>query len=91
MALTTSDIVTTVFGDRRIVMGKVALSDTASYIRTGLKHIDFAAVTSAATVGGNSDLQIIYNSNDGTVDTSNGDLWVDAGAANDGNFIAIGK
>ena len=91
MALTTSDIITTVFGDRRVVMGKVALSDTASYFDTGLSHIDFASVVSAGTVGGNSDIQVFYNSNDGTVDTANGYLYVDAGAANVGNFIAIGK
>jgi hypothetical protein len=91
MALTTSDIITTVFGDRRIVMGKVTTSDTAAYFDTGLSHIDFATVASAGTVGGNSDIQIILNSSDGTVDTHNGYLWVDAGAASASNFIAIGK
>jgi len=91
MALTTSDIITTVFGDRRIVMGKVTTDTTASYIDTGLSHIDYAGVSSAATVGGNSDVQIIFNSNDGTVDTANGKLWIDVGAASASNFIAIGK
>lgn len=91
MALTTSGIITTVFGDRRIVIGTVTTNATADYVATGLSHIDWAGVSSAATVGGNSDTQIILNSNDGTVDTSNGALWIDVGAASASKFIAIGK
>jgi len=91
MALTTKNLKTTVFGDCRIVMGEVEASDTADEFDTGLTYVYFVTASSEATVGGNSDVQLIRNSNDGTQGSSNGYVWMDVGASGDCNFIAIGK
>lgn len=91
MALVTKNIVNTVFGDRRIVTGEVEGVTTADEFTTGLNYIDFVTVVSEATVGGNSDIQVIRNSNDGTQGTSNGDVWLDVGANADCQFLAVGK
>lgn len=91
MALSISDVRNSVAGDRRVVTGTVALSDTADEFTTGLDWVFHCSVQSEGTVGGNSDVQVILNSNDGTEGTSAGDVWVDAGAAQDGTFRAEGK
>ena len=90
-ALTTKNTVSTVFGNMRIVMGEVTASTTANYFDTGLNYVHFVVLHSEQTVGGNSDVQTIRNSNDGTQGTSNGDVWVDVGANGDCNFLAIGN
>ena len=89
-ALTTKGTVSTVFGNMRIVMGEVTASTTANYFDTGLDYIHYVNLASEQTVGGNSDIQCIRNSDDGTQGSSNGDVWVDVGANGDCNFIAIG-
>jgi len=91
MALTTKNIETTVFGNKRIVIGEVEASTTADKFDTGLTYIDFVSVVSEQTVGGNSDIQVIRNSNDGTQGTSNGEVWLDVGANGDCQFFAIGN
>ncbi len=92
MALITSSIRGSVFGDMRIVFGTVALSTTADEFSTGLDYVFHCSVQSEGTVGGNSDLQVVLNSNDGTAGTSAGDVYVDAGAGSiNGSFMAIGK
>lgn len=91
MALTTKNLKTTVFGDCRVVMGEVAASDTADEFDTGLEYIYFVTASSEQTIGGNSEIQLIRNSNDGTQGSANGYVWCDVAAAGDINFIAIGK
>ena len=90
MALATSQKRATVFGDLRILCGTVALSDTAAVLDISLSKIIAAFVSSAGTIGGNSEVQVIINSDDGTEDTLAGSLWIDAAAAQNGNYLIIG-
>lgn len=91
MALTIVENRRSVIGDLKILLGNVTLSDTASYFKTGFDIVEHCSVQSEGTVGGNSDVQVVLNSNNGTAGSSPGDVWIDAGAGVAGSFMAIGK
>ncbi len=91
MALTIVENRRSVIGDLKILLGRVTLSTTASYFSTGMDIVEHCSVQSEGTVGGNSEVQVILNSNNGTRDSSPGDVWIDAGAGQEGSFMAIGK
>ncbi len=91
MAIAPSSVVVGVMGNKRVIMGVVAIPTTADEITTGLEWVNSCTVTSEGTIGGNSEVQIVLNSNDGTAGTSAGDVYIDGGAAQDGNMTAIGN
>ena len=90
MSLASSQKAATVFGNLRVLVGTVALSDTAAVLDIGLKKVLGAFVSSGGTIGGNSEVQVIINSNNGTVDTAAGSVWIEAAAAQNGTYLIIG-
>ncbi len=87
--LTKSNVVTTVFGDRRIVMFEVDAT-TSGHIVTGLDYVQWAGVQNEDATG--VTIQVTKNSNDGTAGTLNGALYVVLNTGTDTvSVIAIGK
>ena len=86
--LTKSNVVTTVFGDMRVVTFEVEATTSGDYAVTGLDYIFWAGVSNEdATVR----LQLTKNHNGTT--TSNGDVYLDlqTGGPDTVSIIAIGK
>lgn len=91
MALVISNERRVVMGNLKVLTGKVALSDTASFFKTGFDIVHHCSVQSEGTIGGNSEVQVILNSNDGSVDSNDGDVWIDSAWAGNGSFMAVGE
>ena len=90
MALTTSGVKRTVFGDLRIVMGAVTLSQTAAVLDVTMSKVVSAIVCSSGAVANNC-VAVAINSNDVTVGTEDGSVYVDCeDNATAGTFILIG-
>ena len=88
--LTTSSITSTVFGNMRIVMGKVAsVVNSSNYFDTGLEYVFYCGVFSEdAGVA----VWVHLNSTNGTSANSNGNVFAQLSAGTeDCRFIAIGK
>jgi len=87
--LTKSSVVTTVFGDRRVVMFEVNAPNTDSHAVTGLDYVTWVGVSNEdAVIAG----QVTKNSNDGTAGTLNGAVYIKLSTGTDTvSVIAIGK
>ena len=87
--LTKSNVVTTVFGDRRVVMFEVDATNSDGHAVTGLDYVTWTGVSNEdATVAG----QVTKNSDDGTADTLNGSVYIKLSSGTDTvSVIAIGK
>lgn len=94
MALTTSGIRTTVFGDMRIVIGKITdVTNTADEFDTGLDYVYFCEIVD---IEDDEALRVVLNSNDGTEGTANGYVYTSISqrgttGTDDCMFFAIGK
>ena len=88
--LTKSNVVTTVFGDRRILFFEMDATTSDGHAVTGLKNVDWAGVFDED--GTSNTLQVTKNSNDGTADTLAGAVYVKTSSGTvTVSVIAIGK
>lgn len=90
MALTTSGIRTTVFGDLRVVIGKLTdVTTTGDEFDTGLDYVYYCSIVD---IEDDEALQIVLNSNDGSEGTAAGYVWAQLyNGTDDCMFFAIGK
>jgi len=88
--LTKSRVVTTVFGDRRIVTFEVDPTNSAGHAVTGLDYINWAGVENED--GTTNIVRVTKNSNDGTAGTLNGSVYLETSTGTvTVSVIAIGK
>lgn len=85
----------TVYGNHRVIIGTATLKPgggVADTFSTGLNKVFYASVTPGS--GATAPVLTTINSNDGTMGTSNGDIYIEyTGADNTvtGNFYIAGK
>ena len=88
MAYTASQIVKTVFGNKRCHMVKVTADATSGTVDTGLDRVEFVSVAPASmstwAAGGNS---IYLNSDADNSGTTNGQLGIDGLVSGDELFV----
>lgn len=84
MAYTVTNRKVNLQGVLNVVFGDITLGSAAELV-TGLKHVQFFSLSSASATG----QTIIFNSDDGTVNTKQGSMYI-GGGAGAAKFMAIG-
>ena len=74
-------------GNIKAAVFKITSDGSTQYFTTGFHYILFAAQTNQTETGSND--QVVFNSNDGTEGSSNGDLWFTAEGSNDVTYYMV--
>lgn len=89
--LTKSNVVTTVYGDRRVVMFEVDAPNSASHVVTGLDFVNWVGAENEDAAGITA--RVIKNSNSSAVSgNDSGSVYIELSSGTDTiSMMAIGK